>query len=711
MSFSFSKAASTSASIYPSNQGLKRQISPSLQSDHLLRIYLSIKSRIETSHCHQVPCWAWTPHLSIHQIKDWNKTCAEQSSTRCFPPHLSIHQIKDWNTRSLVRQLAKIFLRIYLSIKSRIETVVINGIWQRRTASASIYPSNQGLKPIHHDLHQLPQWPPHLSIHQIKDWNQSIMICTNSRNGLRIYLSIKSRIETYEVLKNNPNPGTLRIYLSIKSRIETSRWWGYCGRSRSSASIYPSNQGLKHLQIRSIQQPAHPPHLSIHQIKDWNKLSWNRSGVGGGLRIYLSIKSRIETLPLDHRKVGRWNSASIYPSNQGLKRACSQQDESDKHPPHLSIHQIKDWNANALKNPKHTIISASIYPSNQGLKPRPRQWRIGMNKLRIYLSIKSRVETEKYPPQYPKKAMLYPSIHQIKGWNNLQRCWSRRSCPALSINPSNQGLKQIYNGANRSTWIGSIHQSIKSRVETLVEKRSFRICDIALSINPSNQGLKHGSHQWSGRIEKLRIYLSIKSRIETGIPLVKFDLEKVSASIYPSNQGLKLFPWILDTELDVLRIYLSIKSRIETYHNGMHIVWFTISASIYPSNQGLKLDPGFTSWGPHITPHLSIHQIKDWNSEYRTNQWFNFQLRIYLSIKSRIETAYLLNHANDPDAPHLSIHQIKDWNIQKWSLWICDICSASIYPSNQGLKPPIGNTRKYVQILRIYLSIKSRIET
>jgi len=60
------------------------------------------------------------------------------------------------------------------------------------------------------------------------------------------------------------------------------------------------------------------------------------------LRIYLSIKSRIETGKLQRRAALRKASASIYPSNQGLKQQLEKRTHQSMEPPHLSIHQIKD---------------------------------------------------------------------------------------------------------------------------------------------------------------------------------------------------------------------------------------------------------------------------------------------------------------------------------------------------------------------------------
>ena len=75
----------------------------------------------------------------------------------------------------------------------------------------------------------------------------------NRQSPIYILLSIKTRIETYEVLQEKPNPGTIYILLSIKTRIETARWEGRSSDKTKFISYYPLKQGLK-------------PHDILHDI-------------------------------------------------------------------------------------------------------------------------------------------------------------------------------------------------------------------------------------------------------------------------------------------------------------------------------------------------------------------------------------------------------------------------------------------------------------
>jgi len=91
--------------------------------------------------------------------------------------------------------------------------------------------------------------------------------------------------------------------------------------SENSASIYPSNQGLKHYgaAIRGINWLISASIYPSNQgLKPANGFSAPSAST---LRIYLSIKSRIETDKGDFYGNAGYLSASIYPSNQGLKRA------------------------------------------------------------------------------------------------------------------------------------------------------------------------------------------------------------------------------------------------------------------------------------------------------------------------------------------------------------------------------------------------------
>ena len=134
-------------SIYPSNQGLKRD-----RQRRVSRASLCLS-------------------LSIHQIKDWNIEKTVDPRYVSSGLSLSIHQIKDWNLAG-------------------ISPTTIN------LSFISIYPSNQGLK--------LPAKSRIMRVHSVY-----------------LYLSIKSRIETYISCPWSCQLLFVYLYLSIKSRIET----------------------------------------------------------------------------------------------------------------------------------------------------------------------------------------------------------------------------------------------------------------------------------------------------------------------------------------------------------------------------------------------------------------------------------------------------------------------------------------------------------
>ena len=134
--------------------------------------------------------------------------------------------------------------------------------------------------------------------------------------------------------------------------------------------------------------------LSIHQIKDWNPCcSQSFYHACQRVYLYLSIKSRIETLDVDWTKTNELWFISIYPSNQGLKL-------------YLQAVCLQD-----------VPMFISIYPSNQGLKPvtgLPSCWSIA-----LFISI--------YPSNQGLKQQFANSILIILLF--------------ISIYPSNQGLK------------------------------------------------------------------------------------------------------------------------------------------------------------------------------------------------------------------------------------------------------------------------------
>ncbi len=179
---------------------------------------------------------------------------------------------------------------------------------------------------------------------------------------------------------------------------------------------------------------------SIHQIKGWNCKNLLPFLLLVKVSIHQSIKSRVETWAQCYGWIWGWRSLSINPSNQGLKLIDNEFYEKI---PSVSIHQ----------------------------------------------SIKSRVETHYWACLFLSMAGLYPSIHQIKGWNPFLPCpvcWTMQS---LSINPSNQGLKLavFWLPFYEILWV-SIHQSIKSRVET----------EYAVMLYSNEWGLYPSIHQIKG---------------------------------------------------------------------------------------------------------------------------------------------------------------------------------------------------------------------
>ncbi len=139
---------------------------------------------------------------------------------------------------------------------------------------------------------------PSVSIHQsIKSRVETFLILRNPPNHIfvSIHQSIKSRVETWFHFSSIILKKMVSIHQSIKSRVET-KWHGWRRTKVSmSLSINPSNQGLKHFS--QAVKPAYHARLypSIHQIKGWNLTYW------------LAM--------LDSSSV----SLSINPSNQGLK--------------------------------------------------------------------------------------------------------------------------------------------------------------------------------------------------------------------------------------------------------------------------------------------------------------------------------------------------------------------------------------------------------
>ena len=157
---------------------------------------------------------------------------------------------------------------------------------------------------------------------------------------------------------------------------------------------------------------------SIHQIKGWNLLLRRGLRLCSGVSIHQSIKSRVETTPQASPGAGKRLSLSINPSNQGLKRTI----------PFGTFSAV--------------LSSLSINPSNQGLKLGGSRPRIVHSTLSLSINPSNQGLKLKTIDKVDKLSLgLYPSIHQIKGWNDS--LGSNTSCPfsSLSINPSNQGLK------------------------------------------------------------------------------------------------------------------------------------------------------------------------------------------------------------------------------------------------------------------------------
>jgi len=158
----------------------------------------------------------------------------------------------------------------------------------------------------------------------------------------------------------------------------------------------------------------------------------------------------------------------------------------------------------------------------------------------IHQSIKSRVETSSLSPYSFQKVWslsINPSNQGLKLRKSTLAV--KGFYRSLSINPSNQGLKPTKTSSGLNNSLVSIHQSIKSRVETNNSVPNFSLCFLSLSINPSNQGLKltasGGGH-----------------------------CQGLSLSINPSNQGLKLQPPFSNMVVFCVSIHQSIKSRVET---------------------------------------------------------------------------------------------------------------------------------------------------
>ena len=233
---------------------------------------------------------------------------------------------------------------------------------------------------------------------------------------------------------------------------------------------------------------------------------------------------------------------------------------------------------------------------------------------------------------------LYPSIHQIKGWNTT---W-----------PPDWPL---------TTWV-SIHQSIKSRVETNLPPSAKHATPRSLSINPSNQGLKllckivcpFGCICLYPSIHQIKGWNIMRS-------LEPFWRH---FRLYPSIHQIKGWnnhiPSVLPPH-SAVSIHQSIKSRVETW---TFCISYAIQFSLYPS----------------------IHQIKGWNLFIVPHSRYHSHVSIHQSIKSRVETLFQLAQACWSCGLYPSIHQIKGWNrstaIRRPMIWR----SLSINPSNQGLK-------------------------
>ncbi len=383
-----------------------------------------------------------------------------------------------------------------------------------------------------------------------------------------------------------------------------------------SLSINPSNQGLKHYIHLRITERYACLYPSIHQIKGWNRIFW---------KILLPAKV----------------SLSINPSNQGLKHELSEQQEYSGH--YVSIHQsIKS----RVETMCHMVHLKTPHPVS------------------IHQSIKSRVETVSSRSMPRPRNCLYPSIHQIKGWNyyiTLSLSYIRL-CLYPSIHQI-KGWNQFAMSCGSKSESVSIHQSIKSRVETMLAQSPCRFPLRSLSINPSNQGLKLspiGSLLFRCR----SLYPSIH-QIKGWNNVFSDNFSSSYFRLYPSIHQIK--GWNLRESM--------------TANNGLR------SLSINPSNQGLK--PAAWRYGDSVTYCLypSIHQIKGWNC-HESQQDSDFWC-LYPSIH-QIKGWNLLGlplRCIQQNCLYPSIHQIKGWNSDAVDIFIDIIKSLSINPSNQGLKP------------------------
>ncbi len=259
---------------------------------------------------------------------------------------------------------------------------------------------------------------------------------------------------------------------------------------------------------------------------------------------------------------------------------------------------------------------------------------------------------------------LYPSIHQIKGWNISSLRWSSR-LQAVSIHQSIKSRVETFECFFYFFFLVfvSIHQSIKSRVETRGACGRWRRSSLSLSINPSNQGLKLA--KWTGAAIDKSKSLSINPSNQ-GLKLVNrgklWVLVCGSLSINPSNQGLKHNVVFDGSNLCAVSIHQSIKSRVETQDSSG--LWSGISC-LYPSIHQIK---GWNDTAGQVAVNSlkclypSIHQIKGWNRVTgKAGKWKSPSL-------------------------YPSIHQIKGWNSTLNHISNNQYLSLSINPSNQGLK-------------------------
>ncbi len=238
-------------------------------------------------------------------------------------------------------------------------------------------------------------------------------------------------------------------------------------------------------------------------------------------------------------------SAGLYPSIHQIKGWNAIPEHTILLPKmglYPSIHQIKGWNIVTISPESLPPISSlSINPSNQGLKPAVAA--VAFRKaitVSIHQSIKSRVETSRWQAWIKLYLCLYPSIHQIKGWNTQTGCLRAMRKPV------------------------SIHQSIKSRVETSMTRFIHQFLIKSLSINPSNQGLKPGASLFPRLSAGVSIHQSIKSRVET-INLILSDLGE--PGLYPSIHQIKGWNSHHPPQSEAITsvsIHQSIKSRVET---------------------------------------------------------------------------------------------------------------------------------------------------